>query len=106
MATIEDFSKLDIRVVEVLEVTPIEKSEKLLKLRVDTGEGERQILAGISKHYTPEELVGKKIIAIVNLEPRMMMGEESQGMILAAGDETTLSILMPERDVAVGSKIR
>ena len=106
MATIDDFAKLEIRVVEVLEVTPIEGSEKLLKLQVNIGDEKRQILAGIAKHYAPEELIGKKILAIVNLEPRMMMGEESQGMILAASDETTISVLMPEKNVEVGSKIR
>lgn len=106
MATIDDFAKLEIRVVEVLEVTPIEGSEKLLKLQVNIGDEKRQILAGIAKHYAPEELIGKKILAIVNLEPRMMMGEESQGMILAASDETAISVLMPEKNVEVGSKIR
>lgn len=106
MVSIDDFAKLDIRVVEVLDVTPIEGSEKLLKLRVNTGEEERQILAGIAKYYSPQDLIGKKILAIVNLESRMMMGEQSQGMILGAGDGTIISVLISEKDVALGTKIR
>ncbi len=102
---IEDFLKLDIRVAKVLSAEKVEGSEKLLKLRVSLGEEERTLVAGIGKHYTPEELVGKKIVMLANLKPRKLFGIESQGMILAAGDGENLSVLLPERDVKEGSKI-
>jgi methionyl-tRNA synthetase len=104
--TIDDFVKIDLRVAEVKSAERVPKSDKLLKLQVDLGPlGTRQILAGIGKHYTPEELVGKHIAVIANLPPRKMMGLESQGMVLAAGDGDVLSVLNPARDVPVGSTI-
>lgn len=107
MATIDDFAKLDIRVIKVLEATRLEGSEKLLKLIVDIGGETRQILSGIGKSYTPDEIVGRELIAIVNLEPRMMLGEESQGMVLATGDDIeNITLLEPTREVAAGAKIR
>ncbi len=107
MISIDDFAKCDIRIVKVLTAERIEGSDKLLRLTVNAGEEERQILAGIGKSYTPEEMVGKEIVAIVNLEPRMMMGLESQGMILAAGDDIeNISLLTPEKEVEPGLRIR
>ena len=83
--TIDDFLKVELRVGEVLEAEKVEKSEKLLKCKVDCGENEpRQILAGLAKDYAPEDLIGKKILVAYNLKPRKMMGMESQGMICAA----------------------
>jgi methionyl-tRNA synthetase len=103
---IDDFAKLDLRVAEVLLAERVPKSDKLLRLEVDLGPlGKRQILAGIGKQYTPEELVGKRIAVLANLPPRKMMGHESQGMVLAAGDGTLLSVLSPHKDVPVGSTI-
>jgi methionyl-tRNA synthetase len=103
---IDDFSKLDLRVAEVLLAERVPKSDKLLRLEVDLGPlGKRQILAGIGKQYAPEELVGKRIAVLANLPPRKMMGLESQGMVLAAGDGTLLSVLSPQKDVPVGSTI-
>ena len=103
--TIEEFKQADIRVAKVVSAERVEGSEKLLKLRVDS-DGSRQILAGIAKTHTPEELVGKEIIIIANLEPRIMMGMESQGMVLAAhGENGEPVLLLPERDVFPGSKI-
>lgn len=108
MATIDDFVKLDIRIIKVLDATRMEGSEKLLKLTVNIGGTEtRQILSGVGKSYEPETLVGKELVAIVNLEPRQMMGEESQGMVLATGDDLdNITLLIPERQVEPGSKIR
>lgn len=107
MVTIDDFAKLDIRVVNVDEASRIEGSDKLLKLQVDIGEEKRQILAGIGKSYEPKDLVGKKLIAIVNLQPRLMMGEESQGMILAVGDDLeNISVIQPQKETDSGSRIR
>lgn len=89
----EDFSKVDLRVGEIIEAEKIEKSKKLLKLTVDLGFEKRTILSGISQHYTPEELLGKKVVVVANLKPVKMMGIESQGMLLAGGDEK-LEVLM------------
>jgi methionine--tRNA ligase beta chain len=107
MATIDDFAKLDIKIVKVLEATRMDGSEKLLRLKVNIGNEERQILSGIGKSYTPEDIVGRELVAIVNLEPRMMMGEESQGMILATGDDLeNITLISPIKEVEAGSSIR
>jgi methionyl-tRNA synthetase len=104
--TIDDFSKLDLRVGEVRSAERVAKSDKLLRLQVDLGPlGVRQILAGIGKHYAPEDLVGKRIAVLANLPPRKMMGLESQGMVLAAGDGDVLSVMSPQQDVPLGSTI-
>jgi len=104
--TIDDFAKLDLRVAKVLEAEDIEGSDKLLKLKVSLGEEERQILSGIKKSYSAEDMVGKEIIIVANLKPRMMMGLESQGMILATHDESdNIIIVSPEKEAPAGSKI-
>ena len=101
---IEDFLKLDIRLAKVLSAERVEGSEKLLKLRVSLGEEERTLMAGIAKHYSPEELVGKKILMLANLKPRKIFGVESQGMVLALSDGENLSLIVPDRDVREGAK--
>lgn len=107
MITIDDFAKLDIRIITILEASRMEGSDKLLKLTADDGEGKRQILSGIGKSYQPEDLINKQFLAIVNLETRAMMGEESQGMILATGDSLeNITLISPIREVPAGSKIR
>lgn len=104
--TIDDFSKLDIRVGKVLTAEKMEKSDKLLKLTVDTGVDQRTVLSGIAKHYTPEEMVGKQVTLIANLAPRKMMGIESQGMILMAEDaDGKLRLLQPNEVVNPGSTV-
>jgi len=104
--TIEDFSKVELRVGKVLEAEKIEKSEKLLKLKVDLGKlGERQIVAGIAKHYSPEELIGKLIVVVANLKPAKLMGVESQGMLLAARDEKNLKVLTVDSSLEPGAKV-
>jgi len=107
MATFEEFKKLDLRVAKILAAENIEGSEKLLKLRVDVGPeiGERQILAGIAKDYSPESLVGREIIIVANLEPRKMMGLESEGMLLAAEGEGFIALLEPEKEVPPGASV-
>ncbi len=106
MATIDDFAKLEIKVGTVLEAAEIEGSERLLKLIVDLGEeSPRQILSGIKQWYAPEDLVDRQFVFIANLEPRMMMGLESQGMILAADGEKPIP-LIPSEKVPSGSRIR
>ena len=100
------WSKVDLRVVEIKAAEPVEGSEKLLKLTIDLGSEERQIVSGIAKSYTPESLVGRQVVIIANLEPRSLMGLESQGMLLAADSPEGPVILMPERAVAAGVKIK
>ncbi|MCB9667785.1 MAG: methionine--tRNA ligase [Myxococcales bacterium] len=104
--TIEDLSKLELRIGKVLSAKPVPKSDKLLVLMVDLGEtAPRQILAGIGKSYDAESIVGRHIAVVANLPPRTMMGLESQGMVLAASDQTGLSVLNVDRDIAPGTRI-
>jgi len=102
----DDFAKLDIRIGKVLTAEKMEKSDKLLKLVVDTGVDKRTILSGIAKHYSPEEMVGKQVTLIANLAPRKMMGIESQGMILMAEDaDGKLRLLQPSDIVIPGATV-
>jgi methionine--tRNA ligase beta chain len=105
--TIDEFKNADLRVGEITAAERVEGSEKLLKLKVDLGEEEaRQILSGIAKHYAPEDLIGKKVVIIANLEPRMLMGHESRGMLLAAhGEDEAPVLLLPDANVPPGAKI-
>lgn len=101
----DDFGKLDIRIGKVIAAEKMEKSNKLLKLTVDSGLDRRTILSGIAQHYTPEEMVGKQVTFIANLAPRKMMGIESQGMILMAEDNGKLKLIQPVDDVTPGSMV-
>ncbi len=105
---IKDFAKIKLRVAQVVSAEPVPNSQKLLRLMVDLGEagGRRQILAGIAKLTTPESLVGRKIVVIANLKPAKLMGVESQGMLLAAGDKDPLGLLQVDTDVPIGSTVR
>lgn len=105
--TIEDFEKLDLRVVKVLACEPVKGAKKLLKLKVDLGGEERQVVSGISKFYKPEELVGKNVVLVANLKPVKLRGELSQGMILAAStdDDSVLSVVNPG-ELPTGSVVR
>lgn len=102
---IDDFAKLDLRVAKVISCEKVEKSAKLLKLQLDIGIETRQVVSGIAKYYTPEELVGKKVIMIANLKPAKLMGIESQGMILAACHENELVLATVDGDIPAGSRI-
>jgi methionyl-tRNA synthetase len=101
----EEFQKADLRVAKVLEAEAVPKSAKLIKLRIDIGEV-RTIVAGIGKDYKPEELVGKKILVVVNLKPTKLMGVESRGMLLATDAEDGLALATFDKDVKTGAKIR
>jgi methionyl-tRNA synthetase len=104
---VDDFMKVDLRVAVIKEAEKVEKSKKLLRLIVDAGEAEpRQILAGISEHYAPEDLIGRRVVIVANLKPRKLMGLESQGMVLAASDDKGLSVLGVDRDVEPGSSAK
>ena len=114
MINYEEFSKIELKVAKILVAERVEGSEKLLKLQVDLGLEKRQIIAGIGKVYAPENLIGKEIIIVANLEPRSFIlrqssGQvvlESQGMLLAASDENRPVILMPEKEVLPGTGIK
>ncbi|MDD5098637.1 MAG: methionine--tRNA ligase subunit beta, partial [Candidatus Pacebacteria bacterium] len=104
----EDFTKLDLRVGTINKVEDIEGADKLYKLEIDIGSSTKTILAGIKKHYSKDELKGKQVIVICNLEPRKMKGLVSEGMLLAAisQDESKVILLSPEKKIDSGSKIR
>lgn len=106
--TIDEFKKLEARIGEVISAEEVEGSEKLIKLMLDFGEEKpRQILSGIKAWYKPEDLVGKKMLFVVNLAPREMMGLESQGMLMAVdGVDGAPVFLVPEKEVLNGSRVR
>jgi len=107
IVSFEEFSKMDLRVGKISKAEPVAGSKNLIKLLIDVGGGEtRQAAAGIAQYYSPRELEGKQVAVIVNLQPKRMFGVESNVMILAAEDEKTVSMLLPDRPVTVGSKVR
>ena len=102
----DDFTKVDLRVGTVIEAENIPKSDKLLKLKVDTGLDQRTILSGISKYYSPDEIINKKVMVLINLKPRKMMGFESEGMLLLADDgDGNLSLMQPDSDISDGAVV-
>ena len=106
---ITDFAKVDLRVGLVLEAERIPKSDKLLKLKIDLGEAQpRQILAGMAEYYTPEQMVGRKVVVVANLKPRKLRGLESQGMVVAAsvGDEGSPVLAGFHEDVPIGARLK
>ncbi len=103
---IEEFQKIQLKVAKILEAERMPKSSKLLKLQVDIGAERRQIVAGIGKKYSPEELVGKTIVVVANLKPAKLMGIESQGMVLAAGENEMLGLLGVSEDLPAGTKVK
>jgi len=107
MINFEEFQKVELRVALIKEASRVEGSEKLLKLIVNLGTEERQILAGIGKKYAPDDLVGRQIVIVANLEPRSLMGLESQGMVLAATDpEGKPIVISPTEEVAPGTSLK
>jgi len=106
MISFEDFKKLEIRIGKVLSAEKIKGSDKLLKLEVDLGKEKRQIVAGVAEFFEPEYLLNKELPILVNLEPRKIMGRESQGMILAADVSGEPILIIPEKEVPPGSVIR
>lgn len=106
MASYEDFQKLEIKVAEIESAAPHPNADRLYVLGIKVGEARKQIVAGIRAHYTEEQLKGKKIVIIDNLEPAVIRGVESQGMLLAASDATTLTLVVPERPISDGAKVK
>ncbi len=97
---------MDLRTAKIIKAEPVEGSEKLLRLEISLGEEKRQLVAGIAKFYHPEDLVGKEIVVVANLEAKKLMGLESQGMLLAADLDGRPVLLKPESEVPPGTKIR
>lgn len=105
MISFEDFKKIDLKVGKVVRAERISGTQKLLKLQVNLGKETRQIVAGIGQFYEPEKLTGREIIVVANLEPKTLMGVESQGMLLTADNEGVPVLLMPDTEVKPGSKV-
>ena len=103
----EDFGKIDLRVAKILEARPHPNADKLMLLQVDLGDVQKQIVAGIRAHYSPEQLVGRRIIIVNNLEPAMLRGETSNGMLLAATSGEKVVLLQPDDPEALpGSRVK
>jgi methionyl-tRNA synthetase len=105
LIAIEDFAKVELRVGTITEAEAVQKSSKLLKLQVDVGGRKRQVVAGIAQHYKPEDLVGRQVVVVANLKPATLMGERSEGMVLAASKGKSLVLLQPGADIASGAKV-
>jgi methionyl-tRNA synthetase len=104
--TFDEFCRLDLRVAEVVSASRVEGTKKLLQIRVSLGDEERQIVAGIAAAYAPEELLGRRVIFVANLEPATIRGIRSEGMLLAAGEKKVLALSALDREVAPGTKVR
>ena len=105
MITIDEFRKLELKIATIIKAEPHPNADRLLVLQVDLGSEERQIVAGIKAHYAPEELVGRQVVVVANLETAKLRGVESQGMLLAASDGDRIVILIPEKKVSPGVKV-
>lgn len=105
LISFEEFKKIELKTARVTEAEKIPKADKLLKLKVSLGDEERQLVAGVAEHYTPEELVGKTIIIVSNLQPATIRGIESQGMLLAVEDGDRLALLTTEKEISPGKRV-
>jgi len=103
--SIDDFRRVELRVAKVLEAARVEGSKKLIRLVVDLGAEKRQIIAGLAEYYKPEELLGKYVVVVTNLQPKKMMGLESQGMLLATCEKPVLLTIEKGGDEHVGERV-
>ncbi len=103
----QEWQKLDFRVAKILEVEDHPNADKLIVLKIDLGNEQRTIVAGIKSHYKKDELIGKKIVVFTNLEPAMLRGIKSEGMLLAAvkGKDEEIVLITPEKDIEAGTKV-
>jgi len=106
MVTFEEFKKIELKVAEIKEVNDHPNADRLYVVVVDLGDKRKQLVAGIKGSYSKEDLVGKQVIVVDNLEPAILRGVESQGMLLAASDETGMSIISPQRKIKLGSIVK
>lgn len=112
MITFDDFKKVELRVAKIVAAERVIGSDKLIRLELEAGDldelglpQKRQIVGGIGKNYEPEQLIGKEIVIVANLEPRELMGLASHGMLLAAKDDNGLALLLPDKDIKPGSSV-
>ena len=106
MISFKDFQDLELVVAQIKEVKKHPNADKLYVIKIDTGKEEKQIVAGIRGSYAKEALLGRKIVVVNNLEPVVLRGEESNGMLLAASDENGISVLTPDKNIKLGSKVK
>ena len=106
MATIEQFREIQLKVAKVIEATLHPNADRLLVLKVDAGGVQKEIVAGIAKHYAPADLVGKMVVIVDNLEPAVLRGVTSNGMILAASDGDNLCLVSPEKPLPPGAVVK
>ncbi|MDD3927216.1 MAG: methionine--tRNA ligase subunit beta, partial [bacterium] len=103
----EDFARVDLRVARVVAAEKVEKADKLLKLEIDLGEeSTRTIVAGVAAYYTPEEMIGRQIVVVANLEPAVIRGVASNGMLLAASDQEKVALLAPDLMMTPGTQVK
>jgi methionyl-tRNA synthetase len=105
MISIDDFRKVELRIATIKSAEPHPNADKLMVLQIDLGDEKRQICAGIRGHYAPDELLGKQIVVVANLETAKLRGLDSQGMLLAASDDDRVIILTPDKTVLAGTKV-
>jgi methionyl-tRNA synthetase len=105
MISIDDFRKVELRIATIKSAEPHPNADKLMVLQIDLGDEKRQICAGIRGHYAPDELLGKQIVVVANLETAKLRGLDSQGMLLAASDDDRVIILTPDKTVLAGAKV-
>jgi methionyl-tRNA synthetase len=106
MISFDDYKKLDLKIAEIVEVKDHPNADKLYLVTVRIGDKEKQLIAGLKGHYSPEELKGKQVVVLDNLEPAVIRGIKSEGMLLAAGDDEQIAILVPEKPVKTGSGVK
>jgi methionyl-tRNA synthetase len=106
MITIDDFRKLELKVAQIKEVVDHPNADRLYVITLEVGDKTKQVVAGIKSSYAKEDLVGRQVVLVDNLEPALLRGVESQGMLLAAQDEQGICIISPERKVALGSIVK
>ncbi len=106
MATIEDFKKIELKVAQITEVNDHPNADRLYVISVDLGDKTKQVVAGMKASYQKEDLIGKQVVVVDNLEPAVLRGVESQGMILASSDESGITIVSPGRKMKLGSIVK
>lgn len=106
MATLEDFKKLELKIAKIKDVADHPNADRLYVITVDLGDRTKQVVAGIRNSYTKEALIGRQVVVVDNLDPAVLRGVESQGMILAASDEAGISVVSPDRELKLGSVVK
>lgn len=106
MATLEDFKKLEFRIARIKEVNDHPNADKLYVIMLDLGDRTKQVVAGIKNHYKKEDLIGRQVVVVDNLDPAVIRGVESQGMILAASDENGMAVISPDKEMKPGSIVK